>query len=228
MLYLGLSGDDDRIITSENYHKKALELCESIVTDHVSGKRTLRTRSDVDGTTDGSGGGGGSTSHHVSAMSGLASKLSGTLERMKRILNERIRWNRANSQARSVIVWTDLLLRLLQATVGTIGFGTGAGGGVGVGGSVSGWIEGTDAMNALLSTETDEIVLVQLQKVYALLELGETTSALKLAQATAQQMQSTRTLVMAFLAGMFSFSPLLCRFYKPSQPFAPLICYTPY
>ena len=122
MLYLGLSGDDDRIITSENYHKKALELCESIVTDHMSGKRTLRTRSDVDGTTDGSGGGGGggggSTSHHASAMSGLASKLSGTLERMKRILNERIRWNRANSQARSVIVWTDLLLRLLQATGG--------------------------------------------------------------------------------------------------------------
>ena len=106
---------------------------------------------------------------------------------MKRILNERIRWNRANNQARSVIIWADLLMRLLQANVTTTGISAGA---------------NAAGTNALLPSETDDHVIVQLQKVYALLELGETTSAVKLAQSTVQQMPSTRTLVIAFLTGM--------------------------
>ena len=187
-----------------------MELCETIVSDHVTGTRLLHTRGETDGTSaggatgggvGGGGGGGGTTGQSSLAMS----KLSGSYERMKRILNERVRWNRANGQARSVILWADLLLRLLQANVTTLGVGAGirTGTGTGAGGSANAtnMIDGTRVTNAFLPSETDELVIVQLQKVHALLELGETTAALKLAQLTVQQMQSTRTLVMAFLAG---------------------------
>jgi hypothetical protein len=120
--------------------------------------------------------------------------MSGSYERTKRVLADRIRWNRASGQARQVVVWADLQLNLLQAgcrgarlpPAGGGASSSSSGGGSGDGGG------GVD--------NEDERLVVLMQKVHAMLSLGEAAAATQIACVAARQAPSPRTLAIAFLA----------------------------